>query len=225
MPDVAPRYPCPSCLGVKLHKVVIGGDRRLVLDYCRRCGGMWFEHGEVQQLRARDPRALWDQIARRAAPSRSACHNCHAWMDRNVGECPACGWLNRIDCPVCARPMIAQRHENLRLDVCAACKGVWFDHEELAAIWKLSLDASLVRRPAGAAADAADTGGHVLLGALVYSPDLVFYGAHAAGFAVHGTAQELAHAPELLSGAVEGAGAAAEGIFGVIASIFEGLFS
>jgi Zn-finger nucleic acid-binding protein len=220
---IAVRLPCPVCLGVNLTKVHVGPERPLVLDYCRRCGGIFFEKGEVQQLRRSKPEALWAEIVERRDAVKMACHNCHTLMDRNEKECAACGWSNTIECPSCARPMKAQTFEGLRLDVCAKCKGVWFDHEELAAIWSLTLEASLVRRRRGAALDSDDS--FVLMSALAYSPDVLFYGAHAAGYAIQGAGEALGNAPEAVVAVAEGAGEAASGVFEAIVSIIEGLFS
>ena len=54
------RWPCPVCLGVKMEKTVVGkgegGPDSLTLDHCARCGGMWFELGEVQRLELRAAR-------------------------------------------------------------------------------------------------------------------------------------------------------------------------
>jgi uncharacterized protein len=224
MPDaIAPRLPCPACLGVNLSKVQIGPQKQLVLDYCQRCGGIWFESGEVQQLRQSKPAALWTEVVQRRESVKMACHSCHALIDRNLTECEACGWKNTIECPSCARPMKAQTYEGLRLDVCTKCKGVWFDHEELSAIWSLNLEASLVRRRRGGGFAHDDS--FVLMSALAYSPEILFYGAHAAGYAIQGSVQALGNAPEAVVAVAEGAGEAAKGVFEAIVEIIEGLFS
>jgi Zn-finger nucleic acid-binding protein len=229
MPEIEPRYPCPVCLGVRLEKARVGARGELVLDSCSRCGGIWFELGEVQRLKRHRPHALWDRVALRDEEFRMQCHGCHAPMDRNATACPACNWRNTIDCPVCQRPMEPQAHEGLRLDVCRDCKGVWFDHIELAAIWNLTLDASRPRRARGAGgvtpSAAAEDGAVVLVHALAYSPELVLYGARAAGYAVSASAEALAHAPAAAAGVVAGVGEAAESVFEAILDIVSGLFS
>lgn len=42
-------------------------------------------------------------------------------------------------CPVCKEPMIVVEHENIELDYCTRCLGVWFDAGELALLLE-SLD-------------------------------------------------------------------------------------
>jgi Zn-finger nucleic acid-binding protein len=233
MREIEPRYSCPVCLGVRLEKARVGARGELVLDTCRRCGGIWFELGEVQHLKRLRPQMLWDRVGLRDEPCRMQCHRCHAPMDRNVAACPACDWGNTIECPVCERAMEAQTHEGLRLDACRNCKGVWFDHVELAAIWSQALErvtrrgaprTSPVKTTAGRA-DVLDDGTVTLMYALAYSPDLVLYGARAAGYTVSASAEALANAPEVAAGLVGTAGEAAAGVFETILEIINGLFS
>jgi Zn-finger nucleic acid-binding protein len=228
MPDIEPRYPCPVCLGVSLEKARVGPRGELVLDACRRCGGIWFELGEVQRLKRHRPSALLDRVRDHGEPYRMQCHECHAPMDRNAANCPTCDWRNAIDCPHCQRAMEPQVHEGLRLDICRHCKGVWFDRVELAAIWSLSLgDARRAIGPRGVLSEsssAAEDGAVVLLYTLAYTPELVLYGAHAAGYAVSAAGEALASAPEAAAGLVGVAGDAAGGVFEAILEIISGLF-
>jgi hypothetical protein len=116
----------------------------------------------------------------------------------------------------------------LRLDVCRSCKGVWFDHVELEAIWKLALTAPRRNGARGtgvATASAAEDSAVLLVHALAWSPELVLYGAHAAGYAVSASAQVLANAPEAAAGIAAGVGEAAESVFETILEIVSGLFS
>lgn len=220
------RYPCPVCLGATLEKARLSrGGGELVLDACPRCGGIWFELGEVQRLRAHPPAQLWTRIQRRTEMHRSPCHGCHVIMDRNAATCPACGSPNEVDCPSCHRPLRAETHEGLRLDVCRQCKGVWFDHVELASIWTLGLAARPRTPVLPGSVTAAEVGGYVLLDALTYSPELVFFGARAAGMAVQGGAQFLASAPEAAGALAEGAGDAAAGVFEAVLEIIGGIFN
>ena len=239
MPEIEPRYPCPVCLGVRLEKTRIGPHGELVLDSCGRCGGIWFELGEVQRLTRHPSQVLWERLSRRDEPFRMQCHACHAPMDRNAANCPACDWRNAIGCPVCDRPMHAEVHDGLRLDVCRDCKGVWFDHVELAAIWSLALERTPRRSTrtglasrTGDGIDAAADGAATLVYVLAYSPDILIYGAYAAGYAVSASAEALASAPEAAAGLAAGGVEAAAGVGDAAASVFEavleiigGLFS
>lgn len=234
MPDISPLLSCPVCLGTTMAKHTIGPDGALQIDHCRRCGGFWLEHGEVQRLRALEESSLWAAVPRRHDLFRMRCHDCHAPMDRAEQACAACGWTNKLGCPACDRPMLAESHAGLRLDVCRDCKGVWFDHHELAEIWKESFDSSLRsrgREGGAAVAVGGDVAGEVLLNSLFFAPDLLFYGAHAAGRAALASAEMAANlpgaigaAPELAVAAVEAAGEAASSVFEVVVNIIAGIF-
>jgi Zn-finger nucleic acid-binding protein len=203
-----------------MEKARIGAARELELDYCRRCGGVWFELGEVQHLRRHQPDALWNHVPPERPASRTLCHSCQAPLERDADDCLSCGSRNTIDCPVCQRPLEPQMYQNIRLDVCRSCRGVWFDHAELSAIWKLSVDTTVSRRGNVGLPTNADIPGLIVLDALMYTPDVLFYGARAAGYAVSGVTEVVAN-----SGIVEGVGEAAGSVFEAIIEIISGLFS
>ena len=222
MAEPETRWPCPVCLGATMEKVSVAGPDALTLDHCPRCGGVWLDAGEVPRLRARTSDALWSRVDRREPPS-PRCHACHALLGSDADACPACGHRVSLLCPPCSHPMERGRHGELTLDVCRRCRGVWFDHHELDALWKLELgEAALRRRTGDGQIDAASD---VLLHTLFFAPDLMFYGAYAATEVVAAGARGVAHAPEAVTAAVEVAGAAAEGVFEAIveavASIFD----
>ena len=224
MTDFAYRIPCPICLGVKLTKVTIGDDGTLVLDYCTRCGGIWFDAGEVQRLARKRPEALWAEVARDIDGARPRCHACHAFIERNAETCRACGLRVELSCPVCDRTMTPTRTGGFTLDVCRPCRGVWFDHHELAGLWEIGRAAALERQRAAPAASRAGVGGDALE-VLAYSPDLVFWGAYGAAHAGSAAAQGLMHVPEAVGAAAEVAGEAAASVFEVIVGIIAGIFS
>jgi len=218
-----PRWPCPVCLGVKMEKATVvtqgdHGEGELTLDHCPRCGGMWFELGEVQRLRSEPPESLWTHVPTRAERHRAQCHACRAFLDRDEPECGACGAKARLNCPACDTTMLRARRSELTLDVCKQCKGVWFDHHELDEIWKLERNRFLAKRGGGELARRKDDRGtDVLFETLFWTPDLVFLGAHAAG---HGVAAAAEAAPA----AVEAVGEAAGGVFETIVEIVAGVF-
>ncbi|MEO5511324.1 MAG: zf-TFIIB domain-containing protein [Longimicrobiales bacterium] len=215
MTQLQVRYPCPVCLGVKMEKAELPGG--LTLDHCTRCGGVWFEMGEVQQLRKTEPAELWRRIAQREGVHSMQCHSCSTHLARTESHCPSCGWKVELDCPVCAKKMDVAEQGNLRLDFCTTCKGVWFDHDELTMIWNLEVTA-LMQRQSGSGGVGAAEG---VLGALMYDPFAMYYGMHAAGYVVGSAAEMLANAPELIAAAPEVAGSLFETIVEIIASLFE----
>ena len=225
---VEPRWPCPVCLGVPMEKARLEGPAgALTLDHCPRCGGVWLERGEARQLAAHAPERLWERVPRLEHVPHPPCHECHTPLDRAAAKCGACGAANVLPCPSCDRLMERRAHGTLVLDVCKRCRGVWFDHAELGALWTMSLDATGSRRGEGAVT-AAMIGGDVLLDALMWNPHWVIYGAHGVGHAVAAGAETLgsaaAHAPEAAIGAMEVAGDAAAGVFETILEMISSLF-
>jgi Zn-finger nucleic acid-binding protein len=227
MPELSPRLPCPVCLGVTMGRVAVGPGGVLRVDHCGRCGGAWLEHGEVQRLRGMPAAELWKRVEKRDQRFRMRCHDCHGTLERADETCPACGWSNTLECPACARPMRTESHAGLRLDVCGGCRGVWFDHHELRAIWEAGFDGALrgrALRLAGSPGELRSGPGEVLLDTLFYSPDLAFHGARAAAHAASHVPDLAAVAPEVATGLFEVVGEAAVSVFEVIASIIGGIF-
>lgn len=229
MKKLETRHPCPVCLGVKMEKISLtttppadtaptsapqSGD--LVLDHCARCGGVWFEMGEVQLLRRTDPAALWEKIVRREGVHTMQCHSCTAHVPRSAASCEACGWKVVLECPTCSRDMDVSEQAGMRLDYCTRCKGVWFDHDELAAVWNMEVNALAERRQGDAT-----LGSVVLLDSLMYDPFMMYYGIHAAGYVAGAAAEALAHAPDMLGSAPEVLGEVAGAATEVAGSLFE----
>lgn len=206
------RWPCPVCLGVLMEKKQF--DSRaggLTLDYCTRCGGLWFERGEAGQLARRDPGLVQELVFDPADRVRPPCQGCQAPLDRDAEKCAACGRRNVLDCPVCDEPMQRRPTHGLVLDVCTRCQGVWFDNAELSAIWRLKFaEATAAARSRGRGSDAMAVGGDVLLSAMFWTPDLVIYGGMAAG--------------HVAGAALDVAGSAAEGVFATVMEMISGLF-
>lgn len=216
---------CPVCLGVKMDKVMVGdAGARLALDACRRCGGVWFELGEVQRIRRQPLTALMGRLPMAREDVRTLCHGCHAPLDRNAEQCAACGESNHLDCPSCSTRMLRQQHGAIVLDVCASCKGVWFDRSELQEIWKLEVDRALAHQqvPEGMQPQLRDV---VLLDALFWAPDLMFYGMVAGADVAGATVTAIGSAPEAAAGAAEVVGEAAGGLFETIAEIIGNIFN
>jgi Zn-finger nucleic acid-binding protein len=236
MPEISPRLPCPVCLGVIMDRVAVGPGGALQVDVCRRCGGAWLEHGEVQRLRAVPAAELWKRVEKRHRRFRfrMCCHDCHAPLERAEKECPGCGWSNTLDCPACGRAMRTGSHAGLRLDVCGGCRGVWFDHHELGTIWKAGFARTARKRPSrrgGSPGFVADAGGEVLLQSVFHAPELVYYGVRAAGHAASASAEAVSLVPDLAGVApgaaaavFEAVGEAAGSVFEVVVAIVCGIF-
>jgi hypothetical protein len=97
---------------------------------------------------------------------------------------------------------------------------VWFDHTELAAIWKLRLEAGTTRRGSTRLSTTADAPGLLVVDSLLFMPDVLFLGARAAGYALSGAAEAVAS-----SGVAGGVADAAGTVFEAILEIIGGIFS
>lgn len=215
---------CPVCLGAALEPLRPIATSPLELDYCGRCGGVWFDAGEVPAMRGIKPDALMTAVTLRPDAFRMKCHECHASFDRNRPECPACGWKNQLSCPACRTTLSAIEHEGLRLDACPRCRGVWFDNVELAAIWNGKV-AALAKRKGQQVTPGVDSD-HFLLASVLWMPDPFF-----TGYIVASGVDAVGHAAGALAPAagaiVENTGELAGSVFdaigSVIASVLEAL--
>ena len=231
MPDIEERYDCPVCLGTKMEKLKIRKENSLLLDFCRRCGGIWFDYGEIQQLRNFHSNVLFNKIELNRETFKMHCHSCHCLIGRNTLKCVKCGWRNIIECPICSKAMKANTISNLHLDYCQSCKGAWFDNIELAEIWNEHLDIyarkhfSKFKNKSSPSSDAASS----LIDVLAYDPSLMIYGAEASvevGKAVVETsANIISNSPEISGAVYEGTGEVAGSVFETIAEIIAGIFS
>jgi Zn-finger nucleic acid-binding protein len=232
MPESLLQYPCPACVGVLMTKLRLGADSTMaVVDHCRRCGGLWLQAGEVQQLRRLEPRELREFIARGGPVAVPVCHGCHAPLPRDADACAACGAQNELECPECARPMQSETVDGVRLDFCRGCRGVWFDHHETDAIWRLELEAAVQRRrvvdPSQSTLTALDVlvltdlGANTAVGLAGAGGSV----AEAAAAAAGPVSDAAAAAADAATAAAEVAGEAAAGVFETVLVIVGGIFS
>lgn len=221
-------YSCPVCLGIPLKKMHFASEApHLVLDFCERCGGMWFDKNEVEQLRHCHPHGLPEHIPLNEDDFLMNCHQCHQPMKREENHCSFCHWKNRLDCPICEEEMSQIKHQGLTLDVCKTCKGVWFDNVELAHIWNEAyVPQSKSNHPVTYEHGFTD----MLLAAgdiMVHNPFLAAEVIEATPYLVEGVVEGVSALPEVAGSLFEGAadiGEAAGSIFEVIAEILGGIF-
>ncbi len=142
MAEHGKRLRCPVCEGVQMEKLRPSEDLELMLDYCDECGGMWFESGEVRQLRFCPPEVLSPLISMKKQLFAVECPKCGHSNTRNSAECAACGRENIIDCPNCSSKLERVQGDQLTVDVCRKCRGVWFDNIDLSQVWSVQFDKS-----------------------------------------------------------------------------------
>jgi len=98
---------CPRCKAPMKAEYVqkLGPDVRI--DVCEKCGGSWFDRGELAQTINSRPIA------------------------NKLTEAPIKGTMSPIACPRCGGRMRMRREWDVEVDVCITCEGVWLDHGEL----------------------------------------------------------------------------------------------
>ena len=203
------RWPCPVCLGVLMEKKFVDGPGRgFALDHCPRCGGMWFDRGEVTEVARQDQSVLQGAMLDPTLRINPPCQKCRTPLDRNADKCGVCGQKNILKCPVCDREMERRPVHGVMLDLCRNCQGVWFDNAELTSIWRMNTLA-LAKR-SGRLGETSEMAAGMAIETMFWAPNLVFYGGAAAA--------------EGLGAAASVAGDAAGGIFSTIAELISGLF-
>ena len=102
---VAEALRCPRDGKEALLESVQGRKGQFQLDVCPKCGGAWFDKGEITRISG------------------------NREIERMIVE--YAGGDSSLACPHCGKKMVNRPVGDIKLDVCAKCKGVWFDLGEL----------------------------------------------------------------------------------------------
>lgn len=102
---------CPACRHTPL-QITRHHDQEV--DLCPRCGGLWFEKDELNQLlsaidNGNDQVDFQGQLGKRLGISQRQCPDCRKSLEH----------YHLLE------------HHTLEVDVCHACEGVWIDHDEI----------------------------------------------------------------------------------------------
>jgi Zn-finger nucleic acid-binding protein len=98
---------CPQCWVTLRQKEVEVFGPNVIIDLCPKCGGIWLDQGELNKL-LRD-RKLSNYLTKHIGT-----------QSKSKLVCPRCGWLMDIETA-----------EDVAVDVCLKCGGVWLDCGEL----------------------------------------------------------------------------------------------
>lgn len=219
MPEPETRRLCPVCPGLPMRKIEVGtGPGQTKLDECGRCGGIWFDAGEVDRLRRLGARAIERHVTLKQEAYRKRCGSCDASYLRNADRCPACKAPNLLRCPGCTELLEPTRTGGITLDVCRRCRGVWFDSVELKEVWNTALVQHRGARPTTAADVAANSMDTFLLASLLMP------GPPMGGGSLPDLAGGAAAGAEAGSGLLESAGDVAGSVFDAIANLIAGIF-
>jgi Zn-finger nucleic acid-binding protein len=115
---------CPSCDCPLTEEPTPVGTQ---IDACLRCGGVWFEAGEMSVLFQLGPQAIND-LQKRLMAGRSGPSG-HGTLVFMAAKCPGCHYMME-------RRSFAGV-DDLKIDVCSNCKGVWLDGGELGRAYAL----------------------------------------------------------------------------------------
>ena len=107
---------CPRCFTeTKEEELEVFGPN-IILDRCLKCGGVWLDKGELNVLLRN--RKLTDYLTKEIGT-----------QSKSELVCPRCGGLMDIEAA-----------EEIAIDVCLSCGGVWLDKGELDALKSLPKD-------------------------------------------------------------------------------------
>lgn len=105
---------CPKCwITMRQEEVDVLGPN-IIIDLCPECGGIWLDSGELNKL-LKD-RKLSNYLTKHIGT-----------QSKSKLVCPRCGWLMDIETA-----------ENVEVDVCLKCSGVWLDYGELEKLREIS---------------------------------------------------------------------------------------
>ena len=105
---------CPKCwVEMDREEIEIPGPNVLI-DICPKCKGIWLDKGELNKL-LRD-RKLSD------------------YLTKHIGTQSK----SKLICPRCGKLMDIETAEDVEIDVCLGCNGVFLDHGELAKLNEIS---------------------------------------------------------------------------------------
>ena len=100
-----------------LREIVVDVPGRDVrVDVCPSCGGMWLDAGELRRLTC--DRRLSD------------------YLTKDIGTRTS----SPVVCPACGHLMDVERAEDVEVDVCLECRGVWLDTGELDGLKEAAAD-------------------------------------------------------------------------------------
>lgn len=116
------------------------------LRFCPACYGFWAQ-GDALVNGAADGDDEHPALHAALAPRR--CRACLGFLDDSEA-CRKCGQrLPLLRCPSCGEQMQRTRQKGIAVDMCAPCRGIWFDVGELGRICEVAEPLTLAARVTG----------------------------------------------------------------------------
>ena len=113
---------CPKD-GTTLGRRIYESD--IEINECPQCGGIWLDHGELEQIQSTIENDYSDKIQKEVNRGAQAFH-----MKKQLEE-------DRLTCPNCDEIMSKKEHgftSQVIIDYCPYCRGIWLDKGELEAL-------------------------------------------------------------------------------------------
>ena len=110
------RIDCPRCFCKTTEEEVEVWGPNITIDRCPECGGVWLDKGELAILLKN--KKLSDYLTKEIGT-----------QSKSELVCPKCGGLMDIETA-----------EEIEVDVCLTCNGVWLDFGEMEALERLPKD-------------------------------------------------------------------------------------
>lgn len=107
-----PLITCPKCDSVLDRQVV----RRVEVDLCSACGGIWLDRGELVKLKIMAGRRTLKTLQK---------------PRELVRKVPPTSGRVRLPCPVCDGTLSPLYVNEVAVDICGSCRGLWLDNGEL----------------------------------------------------------------------------------------------
>jgi Zn-finger nucleic acid-binding protein len=198
-PGAAPL--CPGCGAGRLAPVGVNGPA--ALWSCRRCQGTFASLAAVAQVGRTHG---FGHPVLRVGLGVPRCRGCTVVLEPGK-DCPTCA-SQPIACAACTNTMERTAVERLTIDVCRTCRAIWLDRGELGALVTIWQRRRSVAGSAERANPRTGTNGPAVLDGLIVLPDGLGAGIDLGQAAVSAVEQ----APQLITGAGEGAIAAVQAV-------------
>lgn len=125
---------CPVC---HLPLKQLSLKNRLQVDCCQSCKGLWFDKNELtlaQQQQHELSKQFWGKQT--VTRDKVQCELCKTYNPRSEALCKECGNPLRFLCPSCRLQMEEVLIQDVFVDRCQRCQGVWLDGGELELLFK-----------------------------------------------------------------------------------------
>lgn len=104
-------------------------------DECPRCNAQWFDAGELRQILASAGLQFEEKRLLTDLQLPTQCRSCQRPSLPGEVQCRFCKEPLGLFCPRDGRPMLIAHLDDIELDLCPSCGGLWFDGEEFSALF------------------------------------------------------------------------------------------